>query len=548
MTLVWLRSLAYLAMALALAWWLLTLLELRHGPVAVRAEENRGPDPAVAVRWALFCLLALFASLALSWVEAGPRQPIQALFLTMACAVVAAAASAASACSAAPSGRADRPPFSDGGPSAAAAGPWSALLAGAGLALLSSAEGYCAWRWVPMIAAIGRLGTGFAGQSLAAGLPLALGVSLALTAAACLHPELRGVRLRVAAALLLAWAAPTALAEWRLRSAWGFGPETLGEAAGVPAASAARQVEVAVLRRSAAGASFRWERRTQAAEGVDASSESLERLAAYLKEHGHRGVFARQALAAVRRGWLLWWDADRALEAASLGVPGNYAPDYRTALALIAAGPLTPERFVILKRLHEVAVSSPAGFEDVNGAQLAFEAFSAAFARFDDEPRAQYWLGRVGNLWPINEKKVEVTPLQSLRGGLVQGTLLIDGRPASSVRVGLFLETTSEVTKKTKFSLSAGAFPDSDGNFRFEHLGGGRYHLELQGTPEQMRGDILGSPGPIELSEASFVARLGPVRIYTHGQPSGEFKAAAEEWLRAEPQGLGGLLVPVGKR
>ena len=36
--------------------------------------------------------------------------------------------------------------------------------------------------------------------------------------------------------LLLAWAAPTALAEWRLRAAWGFGPDTIVEAAGVPAA------------------------------------------------------------------------------------------------------------------------------------------------------------------------------------------------------------------------------------------------------------------------------------------------------------------------
>jgi hypothetical protein len=158
-----------------------------------------------------------------------------------------------------------------------------------------------------------------------------------------------------------------------------------------------------------------------------------------------------------------------------------------------------------------------------------------------------YWLGRVGNLWPIMEKKVEVPPLQSLRSGLVQGTLLSDGRPAPSVRVGLFLETTSEVSQKTTFSLSAAALPDAAGNFRFEHLGSGRYHLELQGAPEQMRGDILGSPGLIELSEDSFVARLKPIRIYTRGQPAGEAGPAAEEWLREEPRGLGGVFAPVGK-
>ena len=152
------------------------------------------------------------------------------------------------------------------------------------------------------------------------------------------------------------------------------------------------------------------------------------------------------------------------------------------------------------------------------------------------------------NLWPINEKKVEVTPLQSLRNGVVQGTLLIDGRPASSVRVGLFLETTSEVTKKTTYVLSVSAFPDSDGNFAFRYLGSGRYHLELQGTPEQLRGDILGSPGIIELSEAAPLARLAPIRIYPQGHPAGEAAAATEEWLRAEPQGLGGVFAPVGRR
>jgi hypothetical protein len=536
---VWMKSLAFVALALALAWWLLHLLELRHGLVAAGSRDEGGPQQADGVRLMLFFLLALFASLALSWIEAGPRRPVEALFLTLACAVVAGAAFAAAGCAAAPQDR---------GSAGDVPGPWSAVFLGAAVALLACAQGSFAQRWVPMAAAIGRLGTGFAGAALAVGLPLALSASVALSAAACLHPELRGVRLRAVAALLLAWAGPTALTEWRLRSAWGFGPETLAAAAGARAAAAAGQVEVAVLRPSAGGAAFRWERRTEAAEGLDISAENLERLAGYLKEHGYRGVFARQALTAVRRGWLFWWDSDRALDAASLRVPGIVPPDYRMALALIAAGPLTPARFTLLKSLHDGAVADSAGFEDVNGSQLAFEAFCAAFARFDDEPRAQYWLTRVGNLWPINEKKVEVTPLQSLRSGLISGTLLIDGRPASSVRVGLFLETTSEVSRKTTFSLSSGAYPDSAGGFRFEHLGIGSYHLELQGTPEQMRGEVLGSPGLIELSEVSPAARLGPIRIYTHGPPSVEAGAAAEEWLRAEPQGLGGVFAPVGKR
>jgi hypothetical protein len=399
-----------------------------------------------------------------------------------------------------------------------------------------------------MSAAIGRLGTGFAGSLLAVCLPLVLVASLGLAGAVFLHPDFRGARLRAAAVLLLAWAVPTALVEWRLRAAWDFGPESLAQAAGVPAAEAAPQVEVAVLRPSAGGARFRCDRRVQAAEGVDASPESLERLDAYLKTHGHRSLFARQALAAVRLGWLLWWDADRALEAALRRVPGRCGPDYRKALALIAAGPLTPQRFALLAALDEAAGQSSEGFEDVNGSQVVFEAFATAFARFDDENRARYWLGRVGNLWPFNDKKIEVNPLQDLRSGVVWGKVLIDGRPASSVRVGLFLETESEVTKKTTYSLSASAFPDSEGAFVFRYLGSGRYHLELQGTAEQLRGDILGSPGIIDISDSSPTARLEPIRILPRGRSAGEPAASADDWLRAEPLNLGGPFVPLGRR
>ncbi|MBI5239533.1 MAG: hypothetical protein HY926_03610 [Elusimicrobia bacterium] len=546
-----LRGLAFLVLDLALAWWLLRLFELGFGSVgggADDADEER-PDPSAGVRWALFFLLALFGALVLSWVEAGPRRPVEAAFLSAACAVVAAAAAAAAAHaggigSSAGTGRTDLLTAGAGGRGSGL----GAASAGLSLGLLGCAQGALAGRWVPLSAAIARLGTGFAGGFLGLALPLAFAASLGLTAAVCLHPDFRGVRLRAALLLLLAWAAPTALVEWRLCAAWDFGPESLTQAAGVPAAAAASQVEVAVLRPSAGGAPFRCSRRVQAAEGVDASPESLERLDSYLKTHGHRSLFARQALAAVRLGWLLWWDADQALEAAMRSVPGRCGPDYRKALSLIAAGPLTPARFARLSTLDEAASGASDGFEDVNGSQLVFEAFATAFARFDDERRAQYWLGRVGNLWPINDKKLEVSPLQSLRSGVVWGRVFIDGRPASSVRVGLFLETESEVTRKTTFSLSASAFPDSEGNFVFRYLGSGRYHLELQGTVEQLRGDILGSPGVLSLSEASAAARLEPIRIFPRGRPAGEPAAPADEWLLAEPLGLGGVFPPVGRR
>ena len=151
----------------------------------------------------------------------------------------------------------------------------------------------------------------------------------------------------------------------------------------------------------------------------------------------------------------------------------------------------------------------------------------------------------MSNLWPINDKKMEVSPLQSLRSGAVWGRVLIDGRPASSVRVSLFLETDSEVTGKRTYSLSAGAYPDSEGAFAFRYLGSGRYHLELMGTAEQLRGEILGNPGLIELSEHSPSARLGAIRIFPRGLPAGEPPTIDEELLRLEPLNWGGVFAPV---
>jgi len=478
----------------------------------------------------VFPLLALSCCLAMSWVLMRRCGGVQALWLALACSALIAAAFGL--------GRG-----------------WAGGLRGAGCGLLFCLQGACACRWVPMTAAIERAGGVFASSLLAWGLPLALASSLALTGAAMMLADLRAARGRLIICLLLAWALPTVAVELRLRRAWGFGPETLAEAAGVASAARSPEVTVAVLRPEAAAVlkspeartSFRFERRAQSVDGLDASPESLERLDGYLMEHGFRSVFAPQALSVWRRGWLLWWDSDRALEAASLRVRGRVVPDYLTALALIRAGPLTTQRFARLEALHEAAAADSAGFEDVNTSQLCFEAFSAAFARFDDEARARYWLGRVENLWPLNDKKVEVTPLEALRDGSVSGTLLIDGRPASSVRVGLFLELFSEASKKTTFALSSSAFPDSAGDFSFENLGLGRYHLELQASPEQLRGNIFGSPGVITISETETSVRLKPILIDRRPLPGFEGEAAVQDWLRFRHGALPALPRPRSK-
>ena len=78
--------------------------------------------------------------------------------------------------------------------------------------------------------------------------------------------------------------------------------------------------------------------------------------------------------------------------------------------------------------------------------------------------------------------------------------------------MGLFLEVFSEVTKKTSVTLSSSVFPDSEGNFFFDNLGAGRYHLELMGSPDVLR-EIAGNPGMIMISESSPAVRLAPIFV-----------------------------------
>lgn len=385
---------------------------------------------------------------------------------------------------------------------------------GAVFASVGAALGACAFWWLHLLAVIGRVGQGFAGPFFAALLPLFLTLSCALVALALLQTEVRQARGRILVTLLLVWSGSAGLADWRLRSAWDYGPASLPQAANAPSSDSSAYEGMAVLRPKGARL-YEVSRRRQSVPPVDGAAESLDRVDAYLKRQAYRSVFLNEGLKAARQGRLRAWDADKALEAFSLAAAGRVVPDYLSALGLLRAGPMTPERYGRLDALATFALHNKGGFEDVNKSQRIFEAFSGAYARFGDEERARFWLLRIDDLWPIYEKKIEASPIESLRDGEISGRLTLDGRPASSIRVGLFLETTSEVTNKTAYDLSSSVLPDSDGAFGFQTLASGLYHLRLLGSPEQLPDSavIAGSPGLILLSQTHPIEALSPIAI-----------------------------------
>jgi hypothetical protein len=388
---------------------------------------------------------------------------------------------------------------------------------GAWIGLLLSLLGGGAWLTRPLLQALSPL-------SLLAGfidamLPFAL-LCVAVFAVFCAVQEEDGkLRRRGPAAALAVFLGGPWLLEAYLSGSWDYGAGSLKEAAGLPVAGSSASSTVVVLKPEG-GEEFQIQERLHAVGRLDASRETLLRARRYLDERGWRSLYKKEGLLLLRRGWLDHWEPELALEALSLHVPGEAVPDYAAALALIRAGPLNEERLARLKSLDELARTVKGGFESVSSSQKIFEAFSSAYARYGDEERSRSWLLRVDKLWPLYDKKIEVAPLERMRDGSIQGSLFIDGRPASAVKVGLFLETLSEATGRRTVDFSGAVWPDSSGLFRFDDLGPGTYHLELLGTPEQLRGTVLGSPGFIDLYEGSRRVVLPPIMIERRALPS----------------------------
>lgn len=394
----------------------------------------------------------------------------------------------------------------------AAARGRGALLHGAAFGALASTAGWCASRWPQLARAVELCGGVFLGIVLTTSLTAALALSHAALAAFLIREDWRPWSRRAALILVGTWAAVTLGADAALTRVWGFGPRSLASAAGVPTNRESDTLAVAWLYPSG-GRAYRVDARRMSSETTDLSPASIDRLEEFLARHGFRGVFAREALAAVRLGRLQWWDEERALDAAMISVPGRAHPDYLRALELLRAGPVTAERYGKLEQLAASTGKRVAGFEKAGDAQRIFEGFSAAYARFGDEVKAREWLLLLDGLWAVSEKRIEVGVVEELREGRVDGAVLLDDAPAPRLRVGLFAVWRSSATETTHYWLSGSRVPDPDGRFSFDGLGPGPYVLALLGRPEDLRGSFTGVPGVFEVTYERPEVLLNPVRL-----------------------------------
>jgi hypothetical protein len=395
------------------------------------------------------------------------------------------------------------------------------LAAGAAFGLVSSAIGWCASRWPLLSRAVELCGGVFLGLVLTLFLTAALALTHAALAAALVREDLRPRSRRIALSLAAVWAFATFGADAALSRVWGFGPRSLAAAAGVPTNRGASTLSVAWLYPTRNRA-YHVDSRRMSSETTDLAPGSIDRIEAFLEKTRFRGVFAAEAVAAVRLGRLQWWDEERALDAMMISVPGRVHPDYLHALELLRAGPVTAERYGKLEQLAAATGRRVEGFEKASDAQTIFEGFSAAYARFGDEPKAREWLNRLDGLWAVSDRRIEVGSYEELREGRVEGALLLDGRGATDLRVGLFAVWRSSATQTTHYWLSGSRVPDQDGRFYFDGLGPGRYVLALLGRPEDLRGSFSGVPGVFEITDERPDVLLNPVRLRRELEPSAE--------------------------
>jgi hypothetical protein len=352
-------------------------------------------------------------------------------------------------------------------------------------------------------------------------LTTALAATHAALAAALVRDDWRPLSRRLVLSLVAVWAAATFGAEAVLSRAYGFGPRSLAEAAGVPTNRDSRTLAVAWLYPTR-NRSYHVDSRRMSTETTDLAPDSIDRIEAFLDRTRFKGVFTAEALEAVRLGRLQWWDEERALDALMISVPGRVHPDYLRALELLRAGPVTAERYGKLEQLAATTGRRVEGFEKAGDSQRIFEGFSATYARFGDEVKAREWLARLDGLWAVSEKRIEAGSLEDLREGRVEGTILLDERGAIGLRAGLFMVWRSSATQTTHYWLAGSRVPDQDGKFYFDGLGPGKYAIALLGRPEDLRGAFSGVPGIFEVTYERPEVLLNPVLIRREIEPSTE--------------------------
>lgn len=316
------------------------------------------------------------------------------------------------------------------------------------------------------------------------------------------------------AGVLLGWLVPVAGTELVLRAAWDFGRPGFAEAAGLDRAAVAEKLSVLVLAETDGGPGVQRREETMSAQGLAVTRQGLAAVRRYLELQRYQTVFLRDALAYLRKGWALMWEPELHMDAAVVRLGPRFPPDYDAFLKAILVAPATPENY---ERLENLARSADkARSPSVKQAGKLYQGLSDAYARFGDLEGSNFWLKRIRGLWPLYDEDVNVDPIEDRNDGVVSGSVLFNGRPASQIQVGLFMLVSTAAAPSAREGLVASTWPDESGRFFFRELTPGRYYLALRSDPILLgdpRLEVLFSPGSFKLSAGRMDWELMPLRI-----------------------------------
>lgn len=393
---------------------------------------------------------------------------------------------------------------------------FSVWLRGASVGAAVGVVGAAAARVLFIGEALSRLGFG------ATGLLLMWGVGPLLAASAAFYVWLPGgsadwepLWRRVAfAGVLIAWLVPVGSAELVLRAAWDFGRPGLAEAAGLDRAAVPEKLSVLILAETDGGPGVQRREETMSAQGLAVTRQGLAAVRRYLELQRYKTIYLRDALAYMRKGWALMWEPELHMDAAVVRLGPRFPPDYDAFLKAILVAPATPENY---ERLENLARSADkARSPSVKQAGKLYQGLSDAYARFGDLEGSNFWLKRIRGLWPLYDEDVNVDPVEDRHDGVVSGSVLFNGRPASQVQVGLFMQVSTSVAPSAREGLVASTWPDESGRFSFKDLTPGRYYLALRSDPILLgdsRMEVLFSPGSFKLGSSRMDWELMPLRI-----------------------------------
>ncbi|MBI2363072.1 MAG: carboxypeptidase regulatory-like domain-containing protein, partial [Elusimicrobia bacterium] len=329
--------------------------------------------------------------------------------------------------------------------------------------------------------------------------------------------EIRWRFLATVGALAL-WVLPGGAAEAYLRLAWDYGRPGLADAAGVRKASEADKLALVVLALPDGAPGVQRREEAMTAEGLAVSRHELAAVRRYLEKQGYQTVFVGAALRYLRRGWELMWDPGGAMDADLVRLGPRFPPDHEAFLRSILVAPATPENYGRLENLARSADTLHSA--SVKKAGNLFQGLSDAYARFGDLKNSNLWLGRIRKLWPLYDDDVNVDPVEDIHDGRVSGSVTFNGRPASAVQVGLFMQTSTSTAVSAKGPLVASAWPDAEGAFSFTDLTPGRYYLALRSDPILLgdpRIEAVFSPGVFRLAPGAMDRELFPIRLQRSG-------------------------------